>query len=186
MRIELWLAASVLLMTACERAEQDVNAPALQYAAQGVAASATGGGHYDLGGTAVQFSFSAVQRAGGQAAGQFHIALADAGLAYDIHGTVTCLSVDAVNHRAWIGGVITRNQTTDPDLQTGIHQPGKDVWFRVVDYGEGSGAVDRTTFYGFQGGGGIQTSAEYCAASIWPADDARTWPVLQGNISVRS
>jgi hypothetical protein len=185
MRIRLWLAAGALLVTACDRGGRDINAPALQPAALGVEASATGGGHYDLAGTVVQFSFSAEQRTGGQAGGEFHIAFTDAGFSYDVHGAVICLSVDDVNHRAWIGGVVTRNETTDPDLQQDIHQPGRDVWFRVVDYGEGQSAADRTTFYGFEGAAGFLTSPEYCAGRPWPADDARTWPVLQGNISVR-
>jgi hypothetical protein len=147
--------------------------------------SATGGGHYDISGLIVQFAFSAVQQPNGAAAGQFHI-MADEGegLTVDVAGAVTCLAVDPVNHRAWIGAVVTRNTSTDPDLQTEIHQPGRDVWFRVLDDGEGAGAVDRTTFTGFEGAAGIITSAEYCAARLWPASNARTWPVT-GNISVR-
>ena len=184
MRIRYWLAASALLI-ACERGGPEISSPVIQQFSQGVEASATGGGHYDLGGTIVQFSFSAVQRANDAAAGQFHIALDDSGFIYDVHGAVTCLTVDEVNHRAWIGGVVTRNETTDPAFQTDIHQVGDDVWFRVVDYGEGQSAADRTTFYGFKGAAGIDTSPQYCAAQLWPADDARTWPVLQGNISVR-
>ena len=57
--------------------------------------------------------------------------------------------------------------------------------FRVLDSGEGKNASpDRTTFVGFKGGGGINTSPEYCAARIWPAGDARTWAVT-GNVQVR-
>jgi hypothetical protein len=58
------------------------------------------------------------------------------------------------------------------------------VWFRVLDGGEGHGAIDRTTFLGFEGGGGTITSAEYCAARIWPVANARTHAVIQGNIQV--
>jgi hypothetical protein len=148
-------------------------------------AAATGGGHYALPGLDVQFAVSAVLHGDGRATGQFHHQADEGdGLFIDVSGEVTCLAVDPVNHRAWIGGVITRNTSTDPDLLMDIHQPGHDIWFRVLDAGEGAGATDRTTFTGFEGGGGIPTSAAYCAARLWPADNARTWPVT-GNVSVR-
>jgi hypothetical protein len=102
----------------------------------------------------------------------------------DVHGRVTCVAVDSENHRAWVGGVVTENRS-DPDLQEAIHQPGRDVWFRVVDYGSGNDAQpDRTSFLGFEGAAGLITSAEYCAARIWPEEDARTHPVTSGNIRV--
>jgi len=150
---------------------------------------ASGGGYYSLSGLPVQFAFSAVQSPQGEAAGQFHI-FADegAGLTIDIAGEVVCMAEDPVNHRAWIGGVVTRNTSTDPDLQTDIQQVGDDVWFRVRDGGEGvntDAAGDRTSFTGFKGAAGIQTSQEYCDVRLWAPDNARTWPVTSGNISVR-
>jgi hypothetical protein len=152
----------------------------------GVVMSATGGGHYLLQNTFdVQFAFSALQKANGKAMGEFHQKLEVDGSVVDISGTVTCMAVDTPNRRAWIGGVVTANRSTDPAFTTPIHQPGKDVWFRVVDYGEGADAPpDRTSFLGFEGAAGILTSAAYCAARIWPAGDARTWPVTAGNIQV--
>jgi hypothetical protein len=147
--------------------------------------SATGGGHYDLGGLTVQFAFSAVQQPNGSVAGQFHhYANEGGGLVIDFYGAVTCVTEDPVNHHAWIGGIVTQNNSTDPDFQGDINQPGRDIWFRVLDAGEGAGAIDRTTFTGFQGSGGFLTSADYCAGQPWPAGDARTWPVT-GNVSVR-
>ncbi|NIU75387.1 MAG: hypothetical protein GWN71_17950, partial [Gammaproteobacteria bacterium] len=49
-----------------------------------------------------------------------------------------------------------------PGFQEDVHQPGRDIWFRVVDYGEGENATqpDRSTFVGFEGDAGIITSAE--------------------------
>ncbi len=147
---------------------------------------ASGGGYYDLAGLPVQFAFTATVNPLGAAAGEFHI-FADegGGLTIDVSATVICLAQDPLNHRAWIGALVTRNGSTDPDFQTDINQPGDDVWFRVLDGGEGAGAVDRTTFTGFKGAAGIQTSPEYCAARLWPDNNARTWPVTSGNISVR-
>jgi hypothetical protein len=181
------LLASVLAgLTACDSATapppQD---PAFGVGA-GVIASANGGGHYLLSGVLdIAFSFSAVARGDGTSTGQFRQRLTLDGLLIDFHGRVTCLSVDPVNARAWIGGVVTQNRSTHPDFQGAIFDVGRDVWFRLLDDGEGGSAVDRTTFLGFEGGGGIITSEEYCEARIWPDDNARTHPVTAGNIQVR-
>lgn len=161
-----------------------LTAGSAQAADVGSPATATGGGHYALPGVDVQFAFGAVQPPLGAASGQFHVQGDEGGgLLIDIAAAVTCLSVDPVNHRAWIGGVVTRNTSTDPDLQADIHQPGRDIWFRVLDAGEGVGVIDRTSFTGFKGSAGIQTSAEYCAVRLWAPDNARTWPVT-GNVTV--
>jgi hypothetical protein len=107
------------------------------------------------------------------------------GQTIDFHASVTCLSVDLENGRAWIGGVITQNNSTDPDFQGDIYQPGQDIWFRVLDSGNGQNAPgDRTTFVGFKGSAGFDTSAAYCAGRPWPADNARTWEVT-GNVQVK-
>lgn len=155
--------------------------------AGGIEVSTTGGGHYlllDLLDTKI--SFSAVQNGNGNAHGQFRQSVVFQGQAIDFKGRVTCVSVDSENHRAWIGGVVTQNLSEHPAFQTDIHEPGDDVWFRVLDSGEGAGAdPDRSTFLGFEGAAGIITSEEYCEEQIWPADDARTWPVTEGNIQVR-
>jgi hypothetical protein len=153
----------------------------------GVIASTTGGGHAQLpaGFSALRVSFSAVTKADGSAAGQFTQRYESAGGTVDFSGTVTCASVDAANGRAWIGGVITRNRSTNPAVMGAIHQPGRDVWFRVVDYGEGDSPDDRTTVLGFEGAAGFITSADYCAGQPWTAGDANTWALFDGNIQVR-
>ena len=102
----------------------------------------------------------------------------------DFDGNVTCLAFDPVNHHAWVGGTVLANESTDPDFQTGIHAPGQDVWFRVLDASESADSTDRSTFLGFLGAGGFQTSAEYCAGRPWPANNARTWPVISGDIQI--
>jgi hypothetical protein len=156
-------------------------------ASDGVVASASGGGHYNfvpIGGLA-QFAFTAEAHDDGSASGEFHHTAMLNGQSIDFHAQVTCLSVDTADGRAWIGGVITQNRSESPDFQQAIHQPGQDIWFRVLDSGEGhNAAADRTTFVGFRGSGGIDTSAQYCAARIWPAGNARTWEVT-GNVQVK-
>lgn len=149
-------------------------------ASEGVARAATGGGHFLFSGFLdVQFGFSAVAKADGSAQGSFHQSYTLEGMTTSYWGTVTCLSVDTVNHRAWIGGVLTKVQSDNPAARL----VGEEVWFRVVDYGEGQDVADRSTVFGFTPL--FETSAAYCAARPWPADDARTWPVTAGNIQVR-
>jgi hypothetical protein len=149
--------------------------------------SVEGTGHYDILGLDVQFEFAAEQRNKNESAeGEFRVyADEGGGLIVDFTARVTCLAIDAVNHRAWIGGKVTSNQSTDPDLMTKIHQRGDDIWFRVVDMGSGPGVTDRSTFTGFEGAAGFRTSRDYCAGRPWPADNARTWPVVQGGITIR-
>lgn len=148
--------------------------------------AAAGGGHFDAG-VPVQFAFSAVQEnASGDATGRFNFSAAIGGLAIDFHGRVTCMTVDLENQRAWIGGVVTHNMSEYPPYTSDIHQVGRDIWFRLVDYGQGASAmqVDRTTFVGFEGGAGIITSQEYCETQPWPEGDERTGPLLDGNITI--
>lgn len=146
-------------------------------------AKATGGGHYLLQGFFdVQFSFVAMQHADGRFSGVFHHSTEDETGTVDFHARVTCTAVDEELGRAWIGGVIVSNNSTSPNFQTAIHQPGHDIWFRVLDVGEGKNIEDRTTFVGFEGA--IPSSAAYCESRPWPEGNARTWPVTNGNVQV--
>lgn len=144
--------------------------------------SATGAGQYDLNGLIVTFSFSAEIEKNGKGQGEFTV-FADegGGLLVDFDAKVTCLSIDAVNHRAWIGGKVKDNRSTDPTLTTEIHKNGRDIWFRVLDEPGG----DRSTFVGFEGAAGFITSEDYCAGQPWPAGNARTWPVVGGGLTIQ-
>jgi hypothetical protein len=149
-------------------------------ASGGPTGAATGGGHFLFSGFLdVQFGFSAVAKDDGSAQGSFHQSYTLEGLTTSYWGTVTCLSVDTAAGRAWIGGVVTKVESDDP----GARQVGEDVWFRVLDNGEGDEVADRSTVFGFTPL--FESSTAYCAARPWPADDARTWPVTSGNIGVR-
>lgn len=156
---------------------------------RGIIASTSGDGHAELppGLGLVAFSFGANQHATNGGLGTFRQSRVRNGLLIEFEGSVTCVTVDAVNHRAWVGGVVTANNSTDPNFQTAIHQVGRDVWFRVVDNGEGAHATaaDRTTVLGFTGAAGFTTSAQYCAGQPWAAGDANTFPLVDGNIQVR-
>jgi hypothetical protein len=129
------------------------------------------------------FSFHANAHADGSATGTFRMFRLRNGLTSDFEGEVTCVTVDPVNHRAWIGGVVTVNNSTDPNQQLAIHQPGMDVWFRVVDNGKDSGIPDRTTVLGFVGI--VPSSAAYCAQQAWAAGDVNTFPLAAGDLKVK-
>ena len=146
----------------------------------GVQEKVTGGGqfvHPDFG--TVTFAFVAIRHGDGRVTGRFHQKQHDLGFKY--RGDVTCFAIDTENHRAWIGGVLT--QSNDPDPVTEV---GDDAWFRVLDLGQGSSTPpDRSTFMGFDmGAPPFDTSENYCAARPWPEGDARTWPVVAGNIEI--
>ena len=142
-----------------------------------VATAVTGAGKFELpDGTVIPFVYVAFKDAAGLVHG--HFLQRQPGTLYV--GEVTCLTVDPVNHRAWVGGVIVYSNDPTPD-----HQAGDDVWFRVVDYGQDHSTPDRSTVFGFKGAAGFDTSAQYCAGQPWPAGDARTWPVTHGDIHVR-
>lgn len=182
-------AAVVVAVAGCDAPPESTGPDFSSHA--GVTGSVTGGGHFDAG-VDVVFSFGVVQFNGFEATGQLRFSTALGGQAIEFVGRAICLAIDAATNRAWIGGVVTQNNSTHPSFTTPIHQVGRDIWFRLVDYGEGGNApqVDRTTFVGFEGAAGIITSIEYCNAKIWPGPpsdpvDARTGPVTEGNIQVR-
>ncbi len=149
--------------------------------------STTGGGKMLVLGTILgSFNYVALADDDGGAKGNFHFELVLQGLLVEFDGVVTCVTFDAQNQRAWIGGVVTANNSEHPSYTTPRTQVGEDIWFRVVDYGEGNNEPDdRTTFVGFSGDRGIATSADYCAQQPWVAGDVSTWPVVQGNLQVR-
>jgi hypothetical protein len=188
--------AFVLATAGCEHATSpsslmapSAKALADQTVEDGGKTSAKGHGEYALDGTSgVQFSFNAEQHQDGTADGQFRQETTDDAGSIYIEGTVTCLSVDPISGRAWIGGVVKRNASTDPSYALDpTTQPGQDVWFRVLDSDPATGAGDdRSTFLGFAGSAGFLTSAAYCAGRPWPADNARTHAVTKGDIEVGS
>jgi hypothetical protein len=140
----------------------------------GAGAVVSGGGWFQFGGAIpMQFGFVAVERPDGSAAGSFHHFYSDGGFDYRFWGTLTCLAYDEATGRAWIGGVLTKVASDDPDV--GL-VAGEDAWFRVLDSPDG----DRSTSMGFVGA--IGSSEAYCAMQIWPDDNARTHPVTSGQI----
>jgi hypothetical protein len=188
------MVSSLLAMAGCSPdsiASPPVGEAASLNASEGNAGSTSGGGEIAV--TAplpavgpADLQFSAVQHGNGKVTGTFRMVRYRAGFLVDFAGEVTCVSFDPVNHRAWIGGVVTANNSTDPNHSLAIHQPGRDVWFRVQDNGEGiEAAPDRSSVLGFEGAGGVVTSTEYCQRQLWAAGNANTFELVRGNIQVR-
>ncbi len=195
MRVKMcFVAVAALLTAACQSpteptrsAAPNGDSPASLAVKPAAPLAATGGGHYLFNNTAdVQFNFNAVDTGHGAAAGHLFQSFVFGGHLIEFRGRVTCFSVDADTGRAWIGGVVTENNSTHPQFTTPRTQPGRDIWFRVLDGGEGASASpDRSTIMGFEGDRAIITSAQYCAAKLWLDNNANTHPVTEGNIQVR-
>jgi hypothetical protein len=142
----------------------------------GTGAKVTGGGSFLFGGSIpMQFGVSAITLPDGSTTGAFHHSYSDDVASYQFFGTVTCLAVDEATGRAWIGGVLSKVITDDPDVGLA---PGDDAWFRVLDRPDG----DRSTAMGFVGA--IPSSEAYCSEMPWPDDNARTHPVTSGQVTV--
>ena len=102
--------------------------------------SVNGGGWFLFAGSIpIQFGFGAVLHRDGRATGSFHQSYEVDGLYVKYWGRLTCLTYDAADGRAWIGGVLTKVSTNDPDA---TQQPGDDAWFRVLDGGRLRRSVD--------------------------------------------
>ncbi len=191
-RASLVVMASVVGLLACDT--QPVEVPAGEgpsFRGGSPVDIVTGGGQFDVviaAGTFIgNFGFSAIGRPDGSATGQLEFQLELGGLPIRFHGVVTCVSVDRELNRAWIGGIVTQNDSEHPSYTTERTQPGRDIWFRVLDNGQGEGAeADRTTFVGFEGDRNIITSQEYCDVQPWVEDppNAATWAVT-GNLSIQ-
>ena len=186
----------LLAVAACSSPQEPVPVPknlkAVLNASQGIELRASGGGIVDFsavaGATNGWFTFIAHTKGDGTVQGQFHQYRTRNGLIVDFSGYVVCLTVDPVLHRARIGGRITENNSTDPAFLSENHQVGDDVWFRVEDGGEGDGAVDGSTTYGFKPTL-VDTAEQYCALPFtglpwW--NPATTFPLASGNIQVQA
>ena len=146
--------------------------------AAGAGPTVTGGGWFLFANSIpMQFAFSAVAHTDGSASGSFHHAYSDGTFRYEFWGAVTCVTFDTTAGRAWIGGVLTKVRSDDPDV--GLNA-GDDAWFRVLDSADG----DRSTSMGFVGA--IESSEAYCAMQIWPDGNARTHPVTSGQLQIRA
>jgi len=184
-----------LMLAACSSGSEP-SAPLLPTSANlnngnGVVIQANGAGAVDLsaaGAGEAAFQFVAHLKADGAVSGHFRQRRSGPSGTVDFAGYVTCVTTDPnFPGRARIGGVVTENNSTNPAFLTTNHEVGDDVWFRVQDGGNGAGADDRSTTYGFKPTL-VNTSAEYCAL---PFDGLPWWnpasifPLARGTIRVK-
>ncbi len=178
---------SMSLVTACDKTPDPPMAPSLQLSGNSNTSLVTGDYVANIGAAAPiygAYNLDGRTDKNGMSSGAFTFFAPTSTGTIDFAGRVTCLYVDDVLKRVWIGAVITRNSSTRAayDATQEIHQVGHDVWFRVADRSPGgSGDPDRTTFLGFEGSGGIATSAEYCALHLWGNDGVG---ITSGNLTV--
>jgi hypothetical protein len=120
------------------------------------------------------FSYSANGREDGSATGQYQYNFR--ALNVVIHGTVSCVTIK--DNQGWVGGNITRVDSDDPADQELV---GTEVWWRVIDNGQGNDVPDQTSSLLFAIPGSPITSASWCANQ-----EARgvVRNVLHGNIQV--
>lgn len=180
---------SCFALASCENttSPEPTPAPDLHFRHFGPTSFGVGAGRFAIGELSVRYIFSGLLFGNGSAIGSFyHSVDLGEGERAEFVSKVTCLAFDPANGRAWFGGVILKNNSTAGSGFVGaITQPGKDIWFRVLDTGQ-SADPDRSTFVGFEGSAGFTTSAEYCQGKPWPDLNARTNPVTQGEIVLKS
>jgi hypothetical protein len=134
-----------------------------------VVQSATGAGHFTVGGELRTFSFTALKYADGSVQGEYELFSRLTGAR--IHGDVTCLTV--VGNRAWIGG--------RQEHGTEQFTPGLENGFRVVDNGEGANdPPDQMSLMFVNAPPGF--AQNYC--NFMPPAPALN-PIEAGNIQVR-
>lgn len=160
-------------------------------AGNGVVLHVQGAGVVDLSAAGVgnaDFQFVAHRKADGSVSGHFRQSRSTPAGTVDFAGIVTCVTTDAnFPGRARIGGIVTENNSTHPGFLTTNHEVGDDVWFRVLDDGNGGSAVDRSTTLGFKPTL-VDRSDQYCALPFtglpwW--NPASIFPLSQGTIQVK-
>ena len=108
------------------------------------------------------FKFNATTYADESVDGEFsYSASADAGT-LDIEAEITCVSLDNEAGRAWIGGKITRNGSTDPRFAGG---PGAQVWMRALD--RNAQKIQPLVSGPLMAAGKIKTAGDYCDNKPW-------------------
>ncbi len=119
----------------------------------------------------VNISFTARSMPDGSASGYWHHQFRSRTPEGRVFIKVTCLTV--VGNEAWMGGYA---------VQAGAESNvGRPFGLRVVDNGEGTGAVDQMTRTIWPGGLGGEPS-DFCANT--PTDQP-LWPLAGGNVQVR-
>jgi hypothetical protein len=201
MRMSGWTAGSALVLVVAACADQPTapSAPVAPIEATepllshgfGISILVTGVGvvDFDPAGDFAdgKFAFVAMKLGNGKSVGTFYQSRMRATGLVEFAGVVTCVTIDPnFPGRARIGGIVTKNNSTDPAFLTENHEVGDDVWFRVEDNGPAN-TQQKSTTYGFKPTL-VNTSAEYCALpfdgpTVW--NPATIFPLAKGFIDVK-
>lgn len=125
----------------------------------------------------VTFMHNVTRYDNGTADGVFkHSALGESG-SIDIEGKVSCATLDSDSGRAWIGGQVTRNDSTNPRY---AGPAGADVWFRVLDrnLAKKEPMISLPVFREKD----IATAAVYCQTTPW--SDTGLLTVADGALAI--
>lgn len=168
----LLLSSLILVVAACDSPTQpagDAGAPSLSVSA-GVEASATGAGHFtNAAGHYRRFTFSALRQSDGSVHGVFQL---KGSTGNNMHGTVTCITV--VGNTARVGAIV------DQAVGTVAQWTGHNVYFTVVDHGEGRGAQDLFSLVATRLSPNFREDLHHCAQGF----NLALVPFENGNIQV--
>lgn len=125
----------------------------------------------------VTFRFSVTEYASGKIEGWFEHSADLAAGTIDIRAEVTCAVLDSSAQRAWVGGKVVRNGSTNP-LYAGA--PGADIWFSAAaPVAEiGNGAITMPVLRDKE----LGSASEFCSRKPWDSDGMLT--VRQGALGV--
>ena len=82
----------------------------------------------------------------------------------DIEAEITCASLDNEAGRAWVGGKVTRNGSTDPRFAGAT-----EVWMRALD--RNSQRIQPLVSGPLLAAGKIKTASDYCNKKPWSDED---------------
>lgn len=163
--LALGLAAAVL---GCADATTPVSPEAPSFGVAVVGHLVTGSGHVQTSAGLREFTFHAVEQAGGSVTGSYKIVLPN-GLFFE--ADVTCLTIDGTT--GWVGGVIR-------DTNAGIVVVGSASMFYAIDNGEGGSDADIVSLAAFNMDEGVDQ--EFCAERPL---ELPALTVTDGNVQVR-
>ena len=84
----------------------------------------------------------------------------------DIEAEATCASLDHDAARAWVGGKITRNGSTDPRFSG---EPGTEVWMRALD--RNAEKMQPKISGPLLAGGEFNSAEDFCSKRPWSDDE---------------
>ncbi len=95
----------------------------------------------------------------------------------DIEADVVCATLDNDAGRAWVGGKVTRNGSTDPQFSG---QPGTEIWMRALD--RNAQQMQPLVSGPLMAAGTIKNASDYCSKKPW--SDEALYAVEPGALAI--